>query len=217
VSTKSTNITAVRHRVDQAERWHANGHKGGVVWFTGLSGSGKTTLALELERRLFERGWRAYVLDGDNVRHGLSSDLGFSPDDREENIRRIGEVAALFAEAGLIVISAFISPYRRDRRLARDAAGAAFHEVHVAAPIDVCEQRDPKGLYAKARRGEIPEFTGISAPYEAPERAELVVDTAQLSVAESLQVLEAHAVRAFGLSEREATDEAAPYISSARI
>lgn len=196
---KSSNITAVAHRIARSDRWRANGHRGGVLWFTGLSGAGKTTLALETEKRLFERGWRAYVLDGDNVRHGLSSDLGFSPGDREENIRRIGEVAALFAEAGLIVISAFISPYRRDRRLARDAAGEAFHEIFVDADLSVCEGRDPKGLYAKARAGAIPEFTGISAPYESPESAELSVDTANLSVEESVDLLEAYAARAFGL------------------
>ena len=206
MSTKSTNITAVAHRVGLNDRWRVNGHKGGVVWFTGLSGSGKTTLALELERRLFQRGWHAYVLDGDNVRHGLSSDLGFSPGDREENIRRIGEVAALFAESGMIVISAFISPYRADRRLARDAAGEAFHEVHVAAPIDVCEHRDPKGLYAKARRGEIADFTGISAPYEIPEHAELCVDTAGLSVVESVDLLEAYAARMFALTADDGTE-----------
>ena len=199
MAAKSTNITAVRHRVTPAERWRANGHKGGVLWFTGLSGAGKTTLALETEKRLFERGWRAYVLDGDNVRHGLSADLGFSPEDREENIRRIGEVAALFAEAGLIVISAFISPYRRDRGLARAAAGDAFHEVFVDASLAVCESRDPKGLYEKARAGEIPEFTGISAPYEAPERPELTIDTDTLEIAESVDRLEAYAEKVFGL------------------
>lgn len=199
MSAKSANITAVRHQVSRMDRWHANGHKGGVLWFTGLSGAGKTTLALETEKRLFERGWRAYVLDGDNVRHGLSADLGFSPEDREENIRRIGEVAALFAEAGLIVISAFISPYRKDRRIARDAAGDAFHEIFVDASLAICESRDPKGLYEKARRGEIPDFTGISAPYEIPERAELTVDTDRFSVAESVGVLEDYAVKVFGL------------------
>lgn len=198
MSAKSTNITVVRHRIAQADRWAANGHKGGVLWFTGLSGAGKTTLALETEKRLFGRGWRAYVLDGDNVRHGLSADLGFSPGDREENIRRIGEVAALFAEAGLIAISAFISPYRKDRRIARAAAGSAFHEIFVDADIAVCERRDPKGLYEKARRGEIPDFTGISAPYERPELAELAVDTDRLSVEESVDLLEAYAVKVFG-------------------
>lgn len=199
MSTKSTNITAVRHRVAAIDRWRANGHKGGVLWFTGLSGAGKTTLALETEKRLFDRGWRAYVLDGDNVRHGLSADLGFSPEDREENIRRIGQVAALFAEAGVIVISAFISPYRKDRRIARDAAGEAFHEIFVDADLAVCESRDPKGLYEKARQGKIPDFTGISAPYEVPERAELSIDTDRLGIEESVDILENYAVKAFGL------------------
>ena len=169
MSIKSTNITAVEHRVDKQARWRANGHRGGVLWFTGLSGAGKTTLALELEQALFAKGWQAYVLDGDNVRHGLSSDLAFSPHDRTENVRRIGEVAGLFADAGFIVLTAFISPYRADREVARGAALDAFHEIYIEADVETCEQRDPKGLYVKARRGEILDFTGISAPYEAPE------------------------------------------------
>lgn len=162
---------------------------GGVLWYTGLSGSGKTTLALELEHRLFENGYQVYVLDGDNIRHGLSSDLGFSHEDRTENIRRIGEVAALFAEAGIIVITAFISPYRQDRTQARNAARKSFHEVYINADIKTCEKRDPKGLYVKARKGDIPDFTGISAPYEAPEQPELEIDTAKLTVEESLEIL----------------------------
>ena len=189
MSIKSTNITAVEHRVDKKARWQANGHKGGVLWFTGLSGAGKTTLALELEQALFLKGWQTYVLDGDNVRHGLSSDLAFSHRDRTENIRRIGEVAGLFADAGFIVLSAFISPYRADRQLARSAASDAFHEIYLDADVEACEKRDPKGLYAKARRGEIPEFTGISAPYEVPWEPELVIDTATLDVPESLDKL----------------------------
>jgi bifunctional enzyme CysN/CysC len=162
---------------------------GGVLWYTGLSGSGKTTLALELEHRLFDHGYQVYVLDGDNIRHGLSSDLGFSHLDRTENIRRIGEVAALFAHAGIIVITAFISPYRHDRDQARTAAGNGFHEVFINSDIETCEQRDPKGLYSKARKGEIPDFTGISAPYQAPEAPELEIDSAHLSVEESLEIL----------------------------
>ena len=189
MSIKSTNITAVEHRVDKKARWQANGHKGGVLWFTGLSGAGKTTLALELEQALFLKGWQTYVLDGDNVRHGLSSDLAFSHRDRTENIRRIGEVAGLFADAGFIVLSAFISPYRADRQLARSAASDAFHEIYLDADVEACEKRDPKGLYAKARRGEIPDFTGISAPYEVPWEPELVIDTATLDVPESLDKL----------------------------
>jgi len=208
MAAKSTNISRIAHRVGREERWRANGHKGGVLWFTGLSGAGKTTLALELERRLCEKGWNAYVLDGDNVRYGLSADLGFSPDDRAENIRRVGEAAALFADAGLIVIAAFISPYHRDRRLAGKAAevqsesgGGAlgFHEIHIKADLETCEQRDPKGLYAKARHGEIADFTGISAPYEEPTAAHLVVDTQGSSVAESADMLVAYAERVFAL------------------
>jgi len=197
MTIKSTNITAVEHRVPKEARWQAQGHRGGVLWFTGLSAAGKTTLALELEHRLFKRGFQAYVLDGDNVRHGLSTDLGFSPEDRAENIRRIGEVAALFADAGLITISAFISPYRGDRDQARRAAGNSFHEIYVKADLAVCERRDPKGLYKKARRGDIPDFTGISAPYEAPENPELVIDTGALSVEDSVVRLMKYVEEAF--------------------
>ena len=189
MSIKSRNITAVTHRVAPDERWRFNGHKGGVLWFTGLSGSGKTTLAFELEQRLFAKGYQVYVLDGDNVRHGLCSDLGFSHDDRTENIRRIGEVAVLFAEAGNIVISAFISPYRNDRRMARNATGEGFHEIFLSADLAACEARDPKGLYKKAHRGEILDFTGVSAPYEVPENPELEIDTGILSLEESLELL----------------------------
>jgi bifunctional enzyme CysN/CysC len=189
MSIKSTNISTIEHRVEKDARWRANGHRGGVLWFTGLSGAGKTTLALELEQALFAKGWQAYVLDGDNVRHGLSSDLAFSPADRTENIRRIGEVAGLFADAGFLVLTAFISPYRADRDMARNTATDAFHEVYIEADVETCEERDPKGLYVKARRGEIPEFTGISAPYEVPEQPELVIDTAALDVPQSLAKL----------------------------
>lgn len=186
---KSTHITKVAHRMSAKDRRKRQGHRGGVLWFTGLSASGKTTLAFELEKRLFDQGMQVYVLDGDNLRFGISADLGFSPGDRTEHIRRVGEVAALFADAGFIVISAFISPYREDRRRARKAAGENFHEVYLSASIDVCEQRDPKGLYAKARSGQLSEFTGVSAPYEEPEQAELTVNTGLLSVDESLDVL----------------------------
>jgi len=197
MSIKSTNIAAVEHRVDKQARWRANSHRGGILWFTGLSGAGKTTLALELEQALFSKGWQAYVLDGDNVRHGLSSDLAFSPADRTENIRRIGEVAGLFADAGFIVLTAFISPYRADRELARRAASDAFHEVYLEADVEACEKRDPKGLYVKARRGEIPEFTGISAPYEVPENPELVIDTEALDVPQSRDMLLGYMERNF--------------------
>jgi len=197
MNIKSRNITAVAHRVAPQERWRINDHKGGVVWFTGLSGSGKTTLAFELEQRLFAKGYQVYVLDGDNVRHGLSSDLGFSHEDRTENIRRIGEVAALFAEAGTIVISAFISPYRSDRALARKAAGEGFHEIYLSADLAACEARDPKGLYKKAHSGEIPDFTGVSAPYEGPETPDLGIDTGTLSVEDSLILLMDYIDKAF--------------------
>jgi bifunctional enzyme CysN/CysC len=203
MAVKSTNITTVAHRVTKEARWLANGHKGGVLWFTGLSGSGKTTLALELERGLHQAGRLSYVLDGDNVRQGLSADLGFSPRERAENIRRIGEVAALFADAGYIVITAFISPYRRDRRRARRAAVDPFHLVHLSASLEVCEERDPRGLYKKARRGEIADFTGVSAPYEAPEHPDLIIDTAGLTVDESLARLMEYVERCFALPERD--------------
>jgi len=197
VDVKSQNITKVETRVPADERWQRNKHRGGVLWFTGLSGSGKSTLAIALERRLFEKGMQVYVLDGDNVRARLNRDLGFSPEDREENIRRIGEVAALFAEAGFLVISAFISPYRADRRQARAAAGDLFSEVFVDADLETCERRDPKGLYKKARAGEIPEFTGISAPYEKPETAEVTVDTAKHSVEECIAQLAGYVERTY--------------------
>ena len=189
MSIKSTNISTIEHRVEKDARWRANGHRGGVLWFTGLSGAGKTTLALELEQALFVKGWQAYVLDGDNVRHGLSSDLAFSPADRTENIRRIGEVASLFSDAGFIVITAFISPYREDRDIARKAVGDMFHEVHIDADLETCESRDPKGHYKLARAGKIPEYTGVSAPYEVPESPEISIDTQQLSIKECVDRL----------------------------
>jgi bifunctional enzyme CysN/CysC len=171
------NISPHAHLVSHEERAARNRHRGAVIWLTGLSGAGKSTLAMAVERRLFTRGYSVYVLDGDNVRAGLSADLGFSAADRTENIRRIGELAALFADAGTVVLTAFISPFAKDRALARKAAGEAFHEIYVKADLEACEARDVKGLYKRARNGEIPEFTGISSPYEPPARAELVVDT----------------------------------------
>jgi len=194
---KSENLFSVQSRIDRHSRAVQNGHKGGVLWLTGLSASGKSTLALALEQRLFERGYQTYVLDGDNVRQGLNSDLGFSPKDRNENIRRVGEVAALFADSGSIVITAFISPYRADRDLARSASPGLFHEVYVDASLAACEERDPKGLYSRARRGEIPEFTGISAPYEEPTAPELVVDTEHATIAESVEQLVEYVVERF--------------------
>jgi len=184
VTRRSSNLTEVEHKVTTELRQQRNGHRGGVLWFTGLSGAGKSTIAMAVERELFRRGLQVYVLDGDNIRYGLSADLGFAPEDRAENIRRVGEVAALFADAGMIAITAFISPYRSDRQRARAAAHESFHEIYIKADLAACESRDPKGLYLRARKGEIPEFTGISAPYEPPEAPNLVVDTQLLSVDE---------------------------------
>jgi adenylylsulfate kinase len=185
---KSKHITWHGANVTRDEREALMGQKGAVVWFTGLSGSGKSTLSRRVEQMLLERGVANYVLDGDNLRHHLNKDLGFSPEDRAENIRRVGCVAQLFADAGLICLTAFISPYRADRDNARALLDAGrFIEVYVNTPIEVCEERDPKGLYKKARAGQIPEFTGISAPYEEPESPELVVNTAGRTVDECAQ------------------------------
>jgi adenylylsulfate kinase len=183
---KATNITWHEGHVARAEREKLLGQRGATVWLTGLSGSGKSTIAVAAEQMLVSQGRLAYVLDGDNIRHGLNKNLGFSPEDRTENIRRIGEVAKLFTDAGVIVFSSFISPYRADRDAVRAIMGEGdFIEAHVDASLETCEARDVKGLYKKARAGEIPEFTGISAPYEAPEKPELVLDTNRRSVEES--------------------------------
>ncbi|MGF1454051.1 MAG: adenylyl-sulfate kinase [Alphaproteobacteria bacterium] len=193
ITQRSTNITKVDYRVTPERRAERLGHKGGVIWLTGLSGAGKSTLAVELEQRLFDKGYHAFVLDGDNVRYGLNANLGFSPEDRAENIRRVGEVAALFATAGTVVITAFISPYRSDRDRAREASeDGTFHEVYVKADVSTCETRDPKGLYKRARTGEIKEFTGVSAPYEAPDQPDLVVDTETCSVEKCVEQLVAY-------------------------
>jgi bifunctional enzyme CysN/CysC len=176
--------------VDKTDRRRLNGHGSGVIWLTGLSGAGKSTLANELDKRLVARGVRTYLLDGDNLRHGLNRDLGFSAEDRAENIRRVAEVARLMVDAGLVVITAFISPFRAERQLARElVAQGEFIEVYVNTPLVVAEQRDPKGLYKKARRGELKQFTGIDSPYEVPERPEIVVDTTTQSVQESADSL----------------------------
>jgi adenylylsulfate kinase len=194
---KATNIVWHQGAVTRADREQMNGHKGCTVWLTGLSGSGKSTIAVDLEKRLWERGVRAYILDGDNIRHGLNKNLGFSPADRTENIRRIGEVAKLFTDAGIVALTAFISPYRADRDQVRALMQPGdFVEVHVDCPVEVCEQRDVKGLYKKARAGEIKEFTGISAPYEAPEKPELTIDTSGQTVEASAQQILAHLERA---------------------
>lgn len=185
---KSTNITWHETTVTVEDREQLLNQKGCVVWFTGLSGSGKSTLANAVAYLLHQRNHHTYVLDGDNVRHGLNKNLGFSPEDREENIRRVGEVAKLFVDASTIVMTAFISPYRADRDQARELISEnRFVEVYVDCPLDVCEERDPKGLYKKARSGEIKEFTGISAPYEAPAKPEVVVNTSELSIKESAE------------------------------
>ncbi|RYD85219.1 MAG: adenylyl-sulfate kinase [Verrucomicrobiaceae bacterium] len=191
---KSKNIYWSEGNVTSQHRALRNSHKGAVVWLTGLSGSGKSTISRALERELFNMGSQVYVLDGDNIRHGLNANLGFSPEDREENIRRVAEVAKLMADAGLIVVTAFISPYRDDRRRAREIAleaGGDFIEVFVDAPLAVCEERDVKGLYKRARSGEITEFTGISAPYETPADPEITVRTDKLTLTESVaQIIE---------------------------
>ncbi len=183
---KATNITWHQGNITPADRERLLNQKGVVLWFTGLSASGKSTLALSVEERLFEMGHLTSVLDGDNIRHGLNKNLGFSPEDREENIRRIGEVSKLFADAGVITMTAFISPYRADRDKARERlSDGRFIEIYMQVPLHIAEQRDPKGLYEKARKGEIKEFTGISAPYEEPLNPELIVDTGKLNVKES--------------------------------
>jgi adenylylsulfate kinase len=207
---KSDHITWHPGTVKKEDREQLTGQRGVTLWFTGLSCSGKTTLANEVQKRLFERGHLTYVLDGDNIRHGLNRDLGFSPEDRNENIRRIGEVARLFRDAGVVTMTAFISPYRADRKRARDLAkDGEFFEVFCRCALEVCEERDPRGLYRKARAGEIPEFTGISAPYEDPENPELVVDTDQESVEESVQkvitFLEEKGIISKGQSQRSAS------------
>lgn len=176
--------------INKADRQKRLGHKSCVVWFTGLSGAGKSTLANAVEHKLYQRGVASYVLDGDNIRHGLNRGLGFGPEDRKENIRRIGEVAKLFVDAGIITLTAFISPFREDRELARSLVEEGeFVEVYVKCPLEECERRDPKGLYQKARKGEIGQFTGISSPYEEPVAPELVIESAELSVEQSAEMV----------------------------
>ncbi len=183
---KATNITWHGGHVGREERETLLQQKGALIWMTGLSGSGKSTVAYTLEHALMQQGRLCYVLDGDNIRHGLNKNLGFSAEDRTENIRRIGEVGKLFADTGVITVTAFISPYRADRDIVRELMGEGnFFEIYCEAPLDICEQRDPKGLYKKARAGEIKGFTGIDAPYEAPEKPEMVVRTDQLSPQEA--------------------------------
>lgn len=180
-----TNGEVVWHHatVTRARREQLNGHRGIVIWFTGLSGAGKSTLAHEVEEQLYRNGYRTFVFDGDNVRHGLCSDLGFLVDDRTENIRRIGEIARLFIEAGVIALTAFISPLRKDRERVRQLVGEKdFIEIYARCPLEICESRDTKGLYQRARAGEVKHFTGISSPYEPPLRPDLTLDTDSESV-----------------------------------
>jgi bifunctional enzyme CysN/CysC len=188
----SPNVVWHTEGVPRDERWRAAGVHGATVWFTGLSGSGKSTVAAEVTRNLVAAGVTTYTLDGDNLRHGLNGDLGFSPDARSENVRRVAEVARLFADAGIVVLVPVISPYRAGRAHARalhDAAGLDFVEVFVDAPLEVCEERDPKGLYAKARAGELPGFTGVDDPYEAPAAPDVVVETARMPPPEAAAVV----------------------------
>jgi adenylylsulfate kinase len=181
---KATNITWHAQNVTTQDLEKLHGHKGVTIWFTGLSASGKSTIANAVAAALHARGLSTFVLDGDNIRHGLNKDLGFSPEDRVQNIRRIGEVAKLFTSAAVINCTAFISPYAADRKIARDLQPETFLEVYCKCEVDVCETRDPNGLYKKAKAGQIKEFTGVSAPYEAPERPEVLLDTGKLSVGE---------------------------------
>jgi len=202
---KATNITWHAHGVSKAARAELKAQTPCILWFTGLSGAGKSTVANAVEGALYERGHHTYLLDGDNVRHGLNKNLGFSHEDREENIRRIGEVAKLFVEAGVIVLTAFISPYRRDREMVRELVNEGeFIEVFIDAPLAVCEARDPKGLYKKARAGQIRGFTGIDDPYEPPENPEITLHTDKESIQESVEKVIADLERRGYLRTKEA-------------
>lgn len=185
---KNKNITWHNTTISKKNRHLLNGHKSCVLWFTGLSGSGKSTLANAVDYEMFRNGFRSYVLDGDNIRHGLNRDLSFLKEDRKENIRRIGEVAKLFVDSGQIISSAFISPFREDRELVRYMFKAdEFIEIYVNCPIQICETRDPKGLYKKARMGEIPDFTGITSPYEPPLSPEIIIETNRMTIEDSVE------------------------------
>ena len=204
----------MERRIAASTREARGKHSGGVLWLTGLSGAGKSTLAFALERRLFQLGCQVYVLDGDNLRTGLNADLGFSPADRSENIRRVGHVAALFADAAFICVSALISPYRADREAARRAAAKGFHEIYIRADLATCERRDPKGLYRKARAGRIKDFTAIDDVYEPPRNPDLVVDTKRDSVEESLQILLDYVAIHFDLEVGDQPSAATPQRSA---
>lgn len=187
--SEKIHIVEHHYKITRAEREQINGHKAICVWFTGLSGSGKSTLASNLEEELHKRGHKTYVLDGDNIRNGLSKDLTFTEKDRDENLRRIGEVAKLMCDAGIIVIAAFVSPFIHERKMLREIIGDLYNEVFVDTPLEICEQRDIKGLYKKARRGEIANFTGIGSPYEPPLTAEIHVETKNLSINQSVSLV----------------------------
>ena len=194
IVAEKLHIIPHQHAVSKEDRERQNGHKGHVLWFTGLSGSGKSTVASAVERELHQRGIRTYILDGDNVRTGLNSDLDFSAASREENIRRIAHVSALMKDAGIVVLSAFVSPYQKDRDFVRACSNGNFSEILISTPLEVCEQRDVKGLYAKARAGEISNFTGISAPFEAPGNPELDVPTHKMSIEEAAAMVVAYII-----------------------
>ena len=209
LATKSENITSANFRVSRREREIAQGHKGGILWFSGLSGSGKSTISNEVQARLFQKGYNVYVLDGDNIRQGLNSDLGFSAADRSENLRRVAEVANLFADSGTIVITAFIAPYKEDRHRARAIAPDNFHTVYIKADLATCEGRDPKGLYKKARKGEIKDFTGVNAPFEEPENPDITIENSKNSIEESVQQLLSYIEEHFVKPVRESKEFAA--------
>ena len=195
---KSTNVVWHNATVTRERRENLNKHKGAVFWFTGLSGSGKSSLAHAVEEELFQLGTRTVVLDGDNVRHGLCGDLGFSDEDRKENIRRISHLAKLFSDNGVVVLTAFISPFQVDRDNARKIIGADFNEIYCDCSVEICEQRDVKGLYKRARAGEIPDFTGISSPYEKPEKPELSIKT-DSNITNSIKIVKNYMVQVIGL------------------
>ncbi|QOS77898.1 adenylyl-sulfate kinase [Paenibacillus sp. JNUCC31] len=196
MSKEERNITWQQSSLNRQDRENHNGHRSRALWFTGLSGAGKSSLAFALEQYLYEKGVHGYVLDGDNVRHGLNRDLGFTAEDRQENLRRIGEVSKLMVDAGLFVLSAFISPHAQDREMVKQLFEADdFIEIYVRCSIEECERRDPKGLYKKARSGDIPHFTGISAPYDIPEDPSLIIDTEKLSIDEAVHEIVQHLER----------------------
>lgn len=196
------NIIPHNHTVKQLDRIVKNGYKPKVIWFTGLSGSGKSTLSDVFEKYLFDEGYNTYILDGDNIRSGLNKDLDFSDESRTENIRRLGELCRLFLDSGVIILTAFISPFTKDRQTVRELVGEEnFIEVFVDCPLEVCEARDVKGLYAKARRGEIPNFTGISSPFEEPQSPDVTVKTAELSIDEGLEILKTEILKKFKIDK----------------